>query len=149
MKYLKLLKCDYISQTTPKNNTDSVGPPTFANGTYVAYSYNAQSWLMSVYLLDGNNNDADLFHVLYTRDAAGRIVTYNSSQAGQSYDNEYDHAGRLLFAHTMGTQDATEAYTYDAGGNSCRTLPLAPTPTPTPPASPRARTPRPRWMERP
>jgi len=72
---------------------------------------------MSVYLLDGNNNDADLFHVLYTRDAAGRITTYNSSQAGQSFDYEYDYAGRLLFAHTMGTTDAAEAYTYDAGGN--------------------------------
>jgi len=55
--------------------------------------------------------------VFYTRDAAGRITTFNSSQAGQSFDYEYDYAGRLLFAHTMGTTDAAEAYTYDAGGN--------------------------------
>ncbi|MBL1436299.1 MAG: hypothetical protein COB08_008885 [Rhodobacteraceae bacterium] len=105
-----------IANTT-YNPAGQITRRDFANGTYVAYSYNAQSWLMSVYLLDGNNNDADLFHVLYTRDAAGRITTYNGSQTGQSFDYEYDYAGRLLFAHTMGTTDGVEAYTYDAGGN--------------------------------
>ena len=100
---------------TTYNPAGQITRRDFGNGTYVAYSYNAQGWLMSVYLFNAQN--VELFHVLYTRDAAGRITTYNSSQAGQSYDYEYDYAGRLLFAHTMGTTDAAMAYTYDAGGN--------------------------------
>ena len=86
---------------------------TYADGSYVQYSYNEKE---QIYSIAYKSAGSSIKRVNYVYDANGRLISVNDLVSRTWHRYEYDGKDRLLYVHTFREDgDAlTEVYTYDA-----------------------------------
>ena len=79
----------------------------YANGTTTAFTYSpTRRWVTGILTKDISGKV--LSNALYTRDAAGRILTINGQRTRDDWTYTYDDLDRLLTATNAGDASLTE-----------------------------------------